>query len=124
MELTRKRIDELIPAPYNPRKDLKPCDKEYEKLKHSLEEFGYVEPVIWNARTGYVVGGHQRLKVLRELGETEIDCVVVNMSESQEKALNKKLPHSRDFSRELGSCCFIFLFSLIIFRTYVTMFMR
>ena len=68
MQIIRKRISELIPAPYNPRKDIQPGDPEYEKLKRSLEEFGYVEPVIWNARTGYVVGGHQRLKVLRELG--------------------------------------------------------
>ena len=88
MQIIRKRISELIPAPYNPRKDIQPGDSEYEKLKRSLEEFGYVEPVIWNARTGYVVGGHQRLKVLRELGETEIDCVVVDLPESQEKALN------------------------------------
>lgn len=87
MEIVRKKIDELIPAPYNPRKDLKPSDAEYEKLRRSLEEFGYVEPVIWNERTGYVVGGHQRLKVLRELGETEIDCVVVDMPEAQEKPL-------------------------------------
>ena len=101
MEIVRKRISELIPAPYNPRKDLKPGDGEYEKLKHSLKEFGYVEPVIWNARTGYVVGGHQRLKVLKELGETEIDCVVVNLSEAQEKALNIALNKiSNDWDNE------------------------
>ena len=88
MNIIRKQIDELIPAPYNPRKDIRSDDAEYEKLKRSLEEFGYVEPVIWNERTGYVVGGHQRLKVLRELGETEVECVVVDLSEAQGKALN------------------------------------
>ena len=36
-------VDKLIPADYNPRKDLKPGDPEYEKLKRSLTEFGYVE---------------------------------------------------------------------------------
>jgi ParB-like chromosome segregation protein Spo0J len=42
----------LNPAIYNPRKDLKPRDKEYEKLKRSISEFGYVEPVIWNKQPG------------------------------------------------------------------------
>jgi ParB-like chromosome segregation protein Spo0J len=78
----------LNPAAYNPRKDLKPGDKEYEKLKRSIAEFGYVEPVIWNRQTGNVVGGHQRLKVLMDLGHAEIDCVVVDLDLQREKALN------------------------------------
>ena len=78
----------LNPAAYNPRRDLKPGDKEYEKLKRSIAEFGYVEPVIWNKTTGNVVGGHQRLKVLLDLGQTEIDCVVVELDPQKEKALN------------------------------------
>lgn len=73
---------------YNPRKDLKPGDKEYEKLKRSILEFNYVETVIWNKSTGYIVGGHQRFKVLTALGETEIDCVVIDMDTDKEKALN------------------------------------
>lgn len=81
----------LNPAAYNPRKDLKPGDKEYDKLKRSISEFGYVEPVIWNKTTGNVVGGHQRLKVLLDLGQTEIDCVVVELEDAREKALNLAL---------------------------------
>lgn len=47
-----------------------------------------MEPVIWNRQTGNVVGGHQRLKVLLDMGQTEIDCVVVDLDLSHEKALN------------------------------------
>ena len=47
-----------------------------------------MEPVIWNRQTGNVVGGHQRLKVLMDLGQTEIDCVVVDLDLAREKALN------------------------------------
>ena len=82
---------QLNPAAYNPRRDLKPGDKEYEKLKRSISEFGYVEPVIWNKTTGNVVGGHQRLKVLLDLGQTEVDCVVVELDDKREKALNLAL---------------------------------
>ena len=62
MLIEKKKVADLIPANYNPRKDLKPGDPEYEKLKRSMETFGYVEPLIWNKKTGRVVGGHQRLK--------------------------------------------------------------
>lgn len=81
-------IAELKPADYNPRKDLQPGDAEYEKLKRSLTEFGYVEPVIWNSTTGHVVGGHQRLKVLEDLGHNTVDVIVVELDETREKALN------------------------------------
>ena len=88
MQIEKLKTEQLIPADYNPRKDLKPGDPEYEKLKRSIEQFGYVEPVIWNKTTGKVVGGHQRLKVLLDMGITEVECVVIEMDEEKEKALN------------------------------------
>ena len=88
MLIEKKNTAELLPADYNPRKDLRPGDPEYDKLKRSIEQFGYVEPVIWNKVTGCVVGGHQRLKVLIDLGLTEVECVVVEMDVEKEKALN------------------------------------
>lgn len=91
MDIQKIPVAKLNPAKYNPRKDLKPGDPEYEKLKKSIETFGYVEPVIWNKRTGNIVGGHQRLKILLEQGAAEVDCVVVDMDENEEKALNVAL---------------------------------
>lgn len=91
MKIEKKQTANLLPDEYNPRKDLQPGDAEYEKLKRSLEQFGYVEPVIWNKTTGRVVGGHQRLKVLMDLGYTDVDCVVVELTEENEKALNTAL---------------------------------
>ncbi|TGE33338.1 site-specific DNA-methyltransferase [Desulfosporosinus sp. Sb-LF] len=88
MDIRKVPAEQLKAAKYNPRKDLKPGDEEYEKLRRSLEEFGYVEPVIWNKKTGNIVGGHQRFKILAEQGAKEIDCVVVDMDEQKEKALN------------------------------------
>lgn len=88
MQIEKLKTELLIPADYNPRKDLKLGDPEYEKLKRSIEQFGYVEPVIWNKTTSHVVGGHQRLKVLLDMGITEVECVVIEMNEEKEKALN------------------------------------
>lgn len=88
MQIEKIEISRLNPAEYNPRKDLQPGDAEYEKLKRSMAQFGYVEPVIWNKATGRVVGGHQRLKILVDMGLKEVDCVVVEMDEEKEKALN------------------------------------
>jgi len=91
MEIQKIQVSQLKPAKYNPRKDLQPGNPEFEKLRRSVEEFGYVEPIIWNRRTGVVIGGHQRLKVLQHLGYTEVDCVVLDLDEQKEKALNVAL---------------------------------
>lgn len=88
MEIRTLKATELRAAAYNPRKDLQPEDAEYKKLRRSMEEFGYVEPIIWNERTGNVVGGHQRLKVLLEQGAEDIECVVTSLDEKGEKILN------------------------------------
>jgi len=90
MEFKKVFISELKPAEYNPRKDLQPGDPEYERIKASIEEFGYVDPVIINS-DHTVIGGHQRVKVLQELGHTSIDVVVVDLDKTREKALNVAL---------------------------------
>ena len=87
MQFKKLKIQDLIPATYNPRKDLKPGDPEFEKIKRSIEEFGYVEPVIVNSDMT-IIGGHQRAKVLAELGYEEIECIIVEVDKTKEKALN------------------------------------
>ena len=88
MEWKTLSVDTLRPAAYNPRKKLKAGDKEYEKIKNSILEFGYVEPIIVNYDMT-VIGGHQRLTVLKDLGYTEVQCVEVHIEdENKVKALN------------------------------------
>ncbi len=87
MNIQKIKIDKLIPATYNPRKDLKPNDPEYIKIKNSIENFGFVSPLIIN-KDMTVIGGHQRLKVLKELGFIELECIVVDLDKTNEKALN------------------------------------
>ncbi|MCH8151888.1 MAG: DNA modification methylase [Planctomycetes bacterium] len=91
MDLHSIPIDRINPAPYNPRKDLQPGDPEYEKLQRSIEEFGCVEPLVWNRRTGNLIGGHQRLKILKAQGDSEVYVSVIDLSLEREKALNVAL---------------------------------
>ena len=91
MEIRKVKVSDLRPAEYNPRQDLKPGDREYEKIARSIDEFGYVEPIVWNETTGNIVGGHQRLKILIERGETEVEVSVVRLNEHDEKVLNVAL---------------------------------
>lgn len=99
MKIEQIPIWKIKPAAYNPRLDLKPGDPEFEKLKRSLIEFGFIEPLVWNERSGNLVGGHQRFKVLLHLFKTNqlkgnvttVDCVVVDYDEKMEKAANVAL---------------------------------
>lgn len=88
MKIEKIKIKIIKPSKFNPRIDLKPEDEEYQKIKKSVLEFGLVEPFIVNKRTGNLISGHQRLKVLKELGEKEVEAVIVDLSKAKEKALN------------------------------------
>lgn len=84
--IARKKIN---PAPYNPRRKLKRGDKEYDDIASSIREFGLVENLVWNRRTGNLVGGHQRMNVLiNEFQAKEFPCVVVELDDASEKRLN------------------------------------
>ena len=87
MELKKQKMGDLKIATYNPRKELNEKDKEYQKIKNSIIEFGYVAPIIINADKT-VISGHQRIKVLKDLGYEEIDWIVVNFDKNKEKLLN------------------------------------
>jgi len=88
MIIEKKQIADLIPAPYNPRQS---TAKQEKHLKESLEKFGLVEPIIFNKQTGYIVGGHFRVRELKKLGIKEVECVIVDLNEADEKELNIRL---------------------------------
>ena len=81
------RLDDIKPAPYNPRVELTAKDREFKALTASIEQHGLVQPLIVNIRDGYLIGGHQRLNVLKAAGETETEAVVVDLDEAHAKAL-------------------------------------
>ena len=85
MEIKNVLVKDIKFAPYNPRKI---SEETLEKLKRSIEEFGYIEPIIVNKQTMHVVGGNQRLKVLQQLGVEEIEVIIVDLDDAHEKALN------------------------------------
>ena len=90
IKLVNKKIEELIPAPYNPRYM---TEKQRAGLEYSIDTFGIVEPIVWNKTTGHIVGGHQRYEKLVKDGVTDVDVVEVELSDEKEKALNIALNH-------------------------------
>lgn len=81
-------ILDLKPSPYNPR-TIKP--ESMEALRASLKKFGLVQPLVANKRTLNVIGGHQRLEVLREEGILFAPVVWLDLTEEEEQALNLQL---------------------------------
>ena len=88
MEIKKININQINPAPYNPRKDLQPDDLEYKQIEASIDCFGLVEPLVWNSRTKNLIGGHQRFKILVSKGHKEIEVSIVDLDLEREKALN------------------------------------
>lgn len=91
MNIQKLKINQLKAAEYNPRKKLEKTDEAYQRIKASIEEFGFVDPIIVNINTMTVIGGHQRLEILKDLNYEEVECVVLNLDEKQEKKLNLSL---------------------------------
>jgi DNA modification methylase len=79
------KVSTLVPAPYNPRTITEEAAR---GLRASVERFGLVVPLVWNKRTKRVVAGHQRIDALKRLGRSEAQIIVVDLPESEEKALN------------------------------------
>lgn len=101
MDIETIMLKDYQDAPYNPRKDLQPSDPEYQKLERSIDEFGFIEPIVVNKRTKHIISGHQRVKVLRERGIIGIEAVVVDFSLEKEKAANLALNKIRgDWNKE------------------------
>lgn len=85
-------VGKIKMAAYNPRRNLGPKDADYQKLKRSIAEFGLVDPLVWNKRSGNLVGGHQRFKILLdEFGAKEVPVSVVDLGPEAEKTLNLAL---------------------------------
>ena len=81
-----RKIAELTEYPNNPRAVNK---KAFKKLIENIRENGYTNRLIINSND-VVLGGNQRLKALKELGYTEIDVLVPNVSltKEQEERIN------------------------------------
>jgi ParB-like chromosome segregation protein Spo0J len=94
MHIESLPLERLKPAPYNPRKPLKPGSAAYRRLERSLREFDLVQPLVWNKTTGHLVSGHQRLDILKAKGVTHVEAVVVELSLEKEQALNIALNNS------------------------------
>ena len=91
MNIKQHNINDLIFAEYNPRQLTK---DQYKNLKDSIKRFGLVDPIIINKnkeRKNTVIGGHQRLKVAKDLNIEKIPCVELDLSIDKEKELNIRL---------------------------------
>ena len=90
MKIELIKINKLKPAEYNPRQI---TTKQYNDLKESIRQFDLVDPIIVN-KDMTVIGGHQRLKVCKDLNYKDVDCVILDLSKEQERELNIRLNKS------------------------------
>lgn len=85
-ELRTMKVADIQRNPRNPRRELVAGDPHYESIKRSIDTFGLLEPLVWNERTGRLIGGHQRLQVLNDEGVEEVPVAVVDLDEAEAEA--------------------------------------
>ena len=98
MKIESKLVKDLNPASYNPRQI---SSKQYKDLKESVKKFGLVDPIIVN-KDNTVIGGHQRLKICKDLKYVEVECVMLDLSKEEERELNIRLnKNTGDFDMDI-----------------------
>ena len=95
MKIEVVKIDELNKAKYNPRVELKKDDRAYKQIKASMDEFGYVSPIIVNKSNMTIISGHQRVNILLDLGLTEEEMLATGFNAEEIES------YSKDFIDEL-----------------------
>lgn len=80
MEITYKRVDELIEYEGNARRN----DAGVAKVAESIKEFGFLNPITIDANN-VIISGHTRLKAAIQLGLEEVPCIIQNLSEEDAK---------------------------------------
>lgn len=96
----KRKIEELIPSEYNPRKLTK---KNERFLQDSIDSFGMADVIVINANN-HIIGGHQRYLLLKKKGEKNVDCRVPDrlLTDSEERELNLRLNKNLgEFEKEL-----------------------
>lgn len=92
LQIQNIKISELKAAVYNPRRW---DEHAIEQLTESIKRYGVVDPLLVNgasSRNNIVIGGHFRLKVLKDLGYNEVPVVYINIDdEARERELNLRL---------------------------------
>jgi ParB-like chromosome segregation protein Spo0J len=76
MELKQVNISDLKPHPKNPRKH---PDSALGKLKKSIKEFGFTNPVLVS-EDGFILAGHARLKAAEKAGLTQVPVIELPLS--------------------------------------------
>lgn len=85
-------LGDLTPAEFNPRA----IDPDAESFLHeSFRRYGMVQPIVWNERTGNIVGGHRKLEFLQKEGITDTEVIVVSLDDADERMLNLTLNNPR-----------------------------
>jgi ParB family chromosome partitioning protein len=68
-------IAEIRPADYNPRKI---NAEQFENLKQSLLQVGFVIPVLVNRANGVIIAGHQRTKAAKAIGIERVPAIKID----------------------------------------------